>query len=95
MLWHMKPALRQLINFKDAAMQEKVYTVTELAEIFSKTRQTIHNWIDAGRFPNHQQLGGEGGTIAIPASDVETVRKEEAAKLLGELDRLGFQTISA
>lgn len=74
-------------------MQEKVYTVTELAEIFGKTRQTIHNWIDAGRFPNHQQLGGEGGTVAIPASDVEAVRKEEAAKLLNELDRLGFQAV--
>lgn len=76
-------------------MHEKLYTVTELADVFGKTRQTIHNWIEAGRFPNHVQLGGDGGTIAIPASDVEAVRREEAEKLLTELDRLGFQAVPA
>ena len=76
-------------------MHEKLYTVTELANVFGKTRQTIHNWIEAGRFPNYVQLGGDGGTIAIPASDVETVRKEEAERLLTELDRLGFQAVPA
>lgn len=76
-------------------MAGQLYSVAELAELFGKTRQTIYNWVDAGRFPNHVQLGGEGGTIVIPASDVEVVLNEEAAKLRDELDRLGFQSIPA
>lgn len=80
----------------EAVMQDKLYTVTELAKIFGKSRQAIHNWIDDKRFPNKFEVGEGGGKIIlVPASDVEMVKNEEAAKLLGELDRLGFQTVPA
>lgn len=75
-------------------MQEKLYTVAELAKTFGVSRQTIHNWNGDGRFPNSITVGDKN-TILIPASDVESVRGEEAAKLIKELDRLGFQTVSA
>lgn len=77
-------------------MQEKLYTVAELAKLFGKSRQAIHNWLEAGRFPNSFEVGEGGGKmVLIPASDVEIVRNEEAAKLLEELDRLGFQAVPA
>lgn len=75
---------------------EKLYTVTELAELFGVTRQTIHLWIEDGRFPNHFMVGRGGGKmILIPADDVEKVKEEEAKKLVEQLNRLGFQAVSA
>lgn len=77
-------------------MRDRIYTVAELATLFGKSRQTIHNWLDAGRFPNAFEVGTGGGKmVLIPASDVETVKEKEAAKLIKKLDRLGFQTVSA
>ena len=67
--------------------RKEYFSVTELAEVFGKTRQTIHNWIEEGRFPNYQRTSA--GTI-IPAADVDAAKEVEAAKLLEELDRLGF-----
>lgn len=77
-------------------MNDKLYTVSQLADIFGVSRQSIYNWIEADRFPNKFEVGEGGGTITlIPASDVEVVRKEEAKKLIKRLDRLGFQTTPA
>ncbi len=75
-------------------MQEKLYTVAELAKMFEVSRQTIHNWNGDGRFPNSITVGDKN-TVLVPASDVERVRKDEAERLLAQLDRLGFQTIPA
>lgn len=71
-------------------MQEKLYTVAELAKMFGVSRQTIHNWNTDGRFPNSITVGDKN-TILVPVSDVELAKKEEAARLIKELDRLGFQ----
>ena len=78
----------------EAEMQEKLYTVAELSRLFEVSRQTIHNWNNDGRFPNSVTVGDKN-TVLIPASDVEDVKREEAEKLLKQLDRLGFQTVSA
>ena len=77
-------------------MDEKLYTVTELAKTLDKSRQTIYKWIDDNRFPNLFEVGeGDGSITLVPASDVEIVREEEAAKLVKKLNRLGFQAIPA
>lgn len=77
-------------------MQEPLYTVTQLAEVFDVSRTAIHKWIDLGRFPDSFEVGEGGGKmVLIPASNVEAVRKEEADKLLKKLDRLGFQAVPA
>lgn len=74
-------------------MKDKFYTVSELAKELGVSRQTVHNWIKAERFPNSFTVGGAGSEIVlIPAFDVEPARKEEAEKLLEKLNRLGFQT---
>lgn len=75
-------------------MQEKLYTIAELAALFGCSRQTIHNWNSEGRFPNSITVG-EKGTVLVPASDVETARREEAEKLIAQLNRLGFQSVPA
>lgn len=77
-------------------MEQKLYTVNELAKLFDVSRQTVHNWMRDGRFPNKFEVGEGGGKmLLIPASDVEAVRKEEADKLIADLDRLGFQAVPA
>jgi excisionase family DNA binding protein len=77
-------------------MKDKFFTVTELAELFGVSRQTIHNWIANGRFPGSFAVGeGRGGMTVVPASDVESVKNEEAEKLVKQLGRLGFQTETA
>lgn len=77
-------------------MSDEFYTVAELARLFGKTPQTIHNWIDDGRFPGKFTVGEGGGKITlIPKSDVEAARKEEADKHIKELNRLGFQAVPA
>lgn len=80
--------------FMEAKMGDKYYTITELATEFGVSRQTVYNWIGAGRFPNKFEVGTNDTTL-IPTSDVEAVRKEEAEKLLERLNRLGFQTVPA
>lgn len=69
-------------------MAEKLYTITELAELFGITRQGIHKWVQNGRFPHSFQAGN---MTLIPASDVESVKEQEAARLAEQLDRLGFR----
>ena len=80
-------------------MKEKtVYNVTELAELFEVSRQTVHNWItEQHRFPNayRAEWGGDTAPWLVPASDVEQARKEEAERLRKELARLGFRGVSA
>lgn len=77
-------------------MKDKLYTVTELAKLFQVSRQTIHNWIADGRFPDTFTAGEGGGKMTlVPASNVTTVKEEEAAKLIEQLNRLGFQAEAA
>lgn len=71
-------------------MGDRFYTITELSNEFGVSRQTVYNWIEAGRFPNKFEVGTDDTTL-IPASDVEVVRIEEADKLVARLTRLGFQ----
>ncbi len=78
----------------EAEMQEQFYTVAQLAKMFEVSRQTIHNWLGAERFPNAFEVG-DGKTVLVPASDVVRMKKEEADKLIAKLDRLGFQTAPA
>ena len=75
-------------------MQEKLYTVAQLARMFEVSRQTIHNWNIDGRFPNSITVGDKNAVL-VPASDVENVRKEEAERLIAQLHRLGFRAVPA
>jgi len=75
-------------------MQEKLFTVAELARMFAVSRQTIHNWNIDGRFPNSFTVGDKN-TLLVPASDVESMRREEAERLIIQLNRLGFRTVPA
>jgi predicted DNA-binding transcriptional regulator AlpA len=80
----------------EADVSNELYTVTQLAEFFGMSRQGIHNWINDGRFPNAVEAGeGRGKVVLVPAPDVEVVRKEEAEKLIQQLNRLGFQSVPA
>jgi len=72
-------------------MKDKLYTASDLVKLFGVSRQTIHNWDSNGRFPNSARVGDKN-TLLVPAPDVEKVRHEEAARLIKDLDRLGFQT---
>ena len=68
------------------------YSSAEVADAFGVTRQTVNNWIvDENRFPNARLVGR---SYVIPSSDFERVRKEEAAKLVEQLHRLGFQGLA-
>jgi excisionase family DNA binding protein len=74
----------------EAEMGEKYYTITELTDVLDVSRPTIYSWLQQGRFPNHFTVGTDDRVI-IPAADVEAVRREEAEKLVGKLNRLGFR----
>lgn len=89
------PAMKKLELVKtEADMQDKLYTVAELSKLFGVSRQTIHNWNNDGRFPNGITVGDKN-TVLVPAPDVEAVKREEAEKLIDQLDRLGFQAVPA
>ena len=67
------------------------YTVTEAAAMFGVTRQTIHNWIAAGRFPNHETVGEGGGMcVLLLDSDIDEVKLDEAQRLIGKLALMGY-----
>ena len=88
--------MRNIVEQLEAEMNDKFYTVTDLSKIFGVTRQAVHYWIKANRFPNKIEVGEGGGMIVlVPVADVERVKKEEADKLVEKLDRLGFQAITA
>lgn len=77
-------------------MQERLYTISTLADTLDVSRQTIYNWLQSGRFPNAFEVEqGDGVIKLVPASDVEVVRREEAEKLIERLARLGFQAVAA
>ena len=65
----------------------KFYTIETASKELGKPRNTISRWLKAGRFP-HSMV--EGRVKVITPADVESVRKEEAAKLIDELAKLGF-----
>ena len=45
--------------------EEKLYTVSEVAKVFGKTRQTIRNWFRAGKLnpKTYRVMYGANGTI--------------------------------
>lgn len=71
-------------------MGEQLWTITDVATQLGVTRQTIYNWLDAGRFPNSFVVGSDEVTL-IPESDVQRVKREEADKLIDRLRQLGFR----
>lgn len=82
----------EVIQAMEARMNEKLFTVSEVATKLGKSRQTIYNWIEAGHFPGSFEVGSGDGTITlIPASDVEVYRQKEAKKLVDRLNKLGFR----
>lgn len=73
-------------------MNEKLFTVADVARMLGKSRQTIYNWIEAGKFPHSFEVGSGDGTITlIPATDVEAYKQREAEKLVDKLNKLGFR----
>jgi len=66
--------------------KEKYFTIADAADALGKTRQTIHDWLKAGRFPNRITAGR---VTLIPTGDVDTVRLEEADSHIEALARLG------
>ena len=78
-----------------ATKVKKLYTVSETADVLDVSRQTIYNWMVAGRFPDAFEVGWVGSAITlIPVPNVEAVRAEETQKLLDKLARLGYQTVT-
>lgn len=75
-------------------MEQKLYTISEVAKELDVSRTTAYAWHENGRFPNAFTVG-EGDMVLVPASDVEAARREEADKLIEKLGRLGFQTVTA
>ena len=70
--------------------ETKFFTVSQAATKLNKSRPTIYQWLDVGRFPNHFEVGERAKTTLIPLADMEMVQREEADKLVGELAQLGF-----
>lgn len=71
--------------------ETKFFTVAQAATKLNKSRPTIYQWLDAGRFPNSFEVGERAKTTLIPLSDMDSVAQEEASKLIDELSRLGFR----
>ena len=70
--------------------ETKFFTVSEVADKLCRSRPTVYQWLDVGRFPNSFKVGGRGRTTLIPLSDLNAVAREEADKLVLKLAKLGF-----
>ena len=68
--------------------RKQFYTVSELQKMFGKSRLTIYNWIEAGRFAGAFQISGPGSDYLVPVESAEAVRKEEVEKLKQQLEDL-------
>ena len=68
--------------------KQKYFTIADAADALGKTRQTIYDWLKAGRFPNRITAGR---VTFIPADDVDEVKQEEASKHIDALARLGIE----
>lgn len=66
---------------------EKYYTIADAADALGKTRQTIYDWMKAGRFPNSITAGR---VTFLKTEDVEQIKHEEADSHIDALERLGF-----
>lgn len=55
-------------------MDEREYTVDELAHMFRTNPETIRRWLRAGRFPNAYRVTIRSGW-RVPHSDVEALRR--------------------
>ena len=63
------------------------YTIETASKALRKPRNTISRWLRDGRFPNSM---ASGRVKVIPRDDVESVRQEEADRLVTELAALGY-----
>ena len=68
-------------------MNDKYFTLSDVAEALGKSRPTIYDWIAAGRFPNSIEVGGSRFLSAV---DVDRIKFEEAKKLIEALAALGY-----
>lgn len=88
--YHKGMAFTDFVETEARRMGEQLWTITDVATQLGVTRQTIYNWLDAGRFPNSFVVGSDEVTL-IPESDVQRVKREEADKLIDRLRQLGFR----
>lgn len=70
-----------MVNVKQVnPMDEKQYTVAQVAEHFQVSRQAVYNWINEGRL----RVNRVGNRARIPASAIaEFVRPMEPGEALG------------
>lgn len=77
-------------------MAGRFWSVTDFSEAFGKSRQTVHNWIKDGVFPNAEPLGdGQTAAVVIPASDVEAWRQAEIRRLEAKIEDLKRVEVAA
>jgi hypothetical protein len=66
-------------------MDERWLTVGQAADELEVTRQTIHNWLKANKFPNRKEIEGRNGSIiVIPFSDIAQAGLDRAGELKNE-----------
>ena len=90
-------SVNQIDGGKRFMKEQKYYTVAEVAEMFGKSRQTIHNWISSGRFPNRIEAGGDDKyrVVVIPEGDIERVKRADELRRRADAIEQGLQFVAA
>ena len=52
---------------------EKLYKITEVAQYFKVSKQTVHNWIQAGKLKTSATPGGE---LRVLESEIQNIVKK-------------------
>ena len=58
-------------------MEEKIYTVKEVAEYYKVTVQAVHNWITKGKL---NAISTPGGETRVMESEIKRVLKTREAR---------------
>lgn len=53
-------------------MNERLWSLSDVATYLGVSRQTVHNWVKEGRFPNAFRVAS---LIRIPNADIEAVKQ--------------------
>ena len=69
-------------------MEEKYFTVTEVAKMFGVTRQTIHNWMAEEKLGYETIGSGNGKIIIISAAAIEARKEQRINKLEKKIEKL-------